>query len=119
MERKKKEPNKEYRKKIIEEKRHYCSLCNIAFQAPKRLIRHQEGYRHKLKQQSFEKYGDSWKEHYHNDNKKRYNEIRKGKVTKPVGDNKIIDCIKCDNKGHKFGGECFYCKGYTFGNLVA
>ena len=116
---KKKEPNKEYRKKIIEEKRHYCSLCDIAFQAPKKLIRHQEGHRHKLKQQSFDKYGDSWKEHYHNDNKKRYNEIRRGKVTKPVKNNKIIDCIKCDNKGHKLGFECFYCKGYTIGNLVA
>ena len=72
---KKKEPNKEYRKKIVEEKKYYCSLCDIAFQSPKKLTRH-EGHRHKLKQESFNKYGDSWKEHYLNDNKKKYQEKR-------------------------------------------
>tara|TARA_R110000822_G_scaffold105584_1_gene233432 strand:- start:6 stop:521 length:516 start_codon:yes stop_codon:yes gene_type:complete len=74
-----KEPNKEYRKKIVEEKKHYCSLCENAFQSPKKLTRHIEGYRHKLKQESFDKYGDSWKEHYLEDNKKKYNEKRKMK----------------------------------------
>ncbi len=76
---KQKEPNKLYRKKVIEEKRNYCSLCDIAFYTPKKLKLHTEGYRHQLKQQSFNKYGDSWKEHYLNDNKKKYNEKRRVK----------------------------------------
>ena len=69
--------NKEIRIRIIEEKRFYCSLCNIAFQAPKKLVRHQEGFRHKLKQESYDKYGDDWKLNYLIDNKKRYNNNRR------------------------------------------
>tara|TARA_R110001592_G_C12736745_1_gene710458 strand:- start:45 stop:551 length:507 start_codon:yes stop_codon:yes gene_type:complete len=71
-----KEKNIKYRKKIIEEKRHYCSLCDIAFQSPKKLIRHEEGYRHKLKKESYDKYGENWKEFYLEDNKKRYEKNR-------------------------------------------
>ncbi len=74
---KKKEVNKEYRKKIVEDKRYYCSLCDLSFQAPKKLIRHEEGYRHQLKKKSFDKYGENWKEHYLEDNKKRYEETRR------------------------------------------
>ena len=60
------------RKKVIEEKRHYCDLCKIAFQSNKKLIRHIEGYRHKLKNECFLKYGDTWKEHYLIDNQEKY-----------------------------------------------
>ena len=73
---KNKEPNKEYRKKIVKEKKFHCELCDLSFQAPSKLIRHNEGFRHKLKQDSFNKYGDNWKEHYFIDNKKRYNKNR-------------------------------------------
>tara|TARA_R110002072_G_C7775566_1_gene519583 strand:- start:291 stop:797 length:507 start_codon:yes stop_codon:yes gene_type:complete len=66
----------ESRKRIVEEKRNYCSLCEIAFQSPKKLIRHIEGYRHKLKNESYKKYGDEWRKYYLEDNKKRYNKNR-------------------------------------------
>ena len=69
--------DKDYRKKIIAEKRFYCKLCDIAFQAPKKLLRHTEGFRHKLKQQSYDKYGEDWVEHYLEDNRLRYNKTRR------------------------------------------
>lgn len=65
------------RKKIVEEKRFYCSLCDLSFQAKSKLTRHNNGYRHKLKNECFIKYGNSWKEHYYEDNKKRYERDRK------------------------------------------
>tara|TARA_R110001592_G_scaffold180365_1_gene422599 strand:+ start:88 stop:594 length:507 start_codon:yes stop_codon:yes gene_type:complete len=73
----KKETNIKYRKKIIEEKRNYCSLCDIAFQTPSKLQRHIDGYRHQLKQKSYDKYGDDWKQYYLQDNKDRYNTNRR------------------------------------------
>jgi len=69
--------SKENRKKVVEEKRHYCALCELAFQAPKKLIRHEEGSRHKLKKESYDKYGEEWKKHYLNDNKERYKQNKK------------------------------------------
>lgn len=74
---KRKEDNRLHRQKVIDEKRYYCSLCNVACITSKALTKHSEGYRHQLKQQSFNKYGDSWKEHYIIDNKKKYQATRK------------------------------------------
>ncbi len=74
----KNEQTKAIRKKIVDEKRFYCKLCDFAFQSRKKLIRHEEGFRHKLKNESFLKYGETWKEHYLIDNKERY------KLTRPV-----------------------------------
>ena len=68
-----------YRKKIVEEKKFYCELCDLCFQAPSKLTRHKEGKRHKLKYESYLKYGDNWKEHYLKDNSKRYAETKKNK----------------------------------------
>jgi len=64
-------------KKIVEEKRFYCNICNFAARSKGKLKRHQDGYRHQLKYQSFLKYGDDWKKYYLIDNKKRYNMNRK------------------------------------------
>ena len=33
----------------MREKKFYCELCDLCFQAPSKLTRHKEGYRHKLK----------------------------------------------------------------------
>ena len=66
----------QYKKKIIEEKRFECILCDICFQSKKKLERHSEGYRHQLKNKSFLKYGEEWKKFYLEDNKKRYNKKR-------------------------------------------
>ena len=65
------------RKRIYEEKLHDCTLCDITFLSNQKLKRHIDGYRHKLKYQSFLKYGDDWREHYLDDNKKKYNETRR------------------------------------------
>ncbi len=73
-----KEKQKQYNKKIKEEKRFYCKLCEFAFHSSKKLIRHEEGFRHKLKNESFLKYGETWKEHYLIDNKERYERTRSG-----------------------------------------
>ena len=73
------ERSRENRKKIYESKKHYCSLCDIAFQTPKKLERHNNGYRHKLKNESYLIYGEDWKKYYLLDNKKKYNETRKNK----------------------------------------
>ena len=78
----KKLQTKKYRAKIFEEKRFECKLCKICFQAPKKLERHNNGYRHKLKNESFLKYGEDWEKHYLEDNKKRYNQNRKTKSKK-------------------------------------
>ena len=67
-----KQQNMENRNKYVNEKRQYCKLCDLAFQSPKKLIRHNEGYRHKLKNESYEKYGEEWKKYYLIDNKERY-----------------------------------------------
>lgn len=67
------------RKKIINEKRFECQLCNLCFQAPGKLERHKNGYRHKLKNESFIKYGEEWEKYYLEDNKKRYNANRRAK----------------------------------------
>jgi len=74
-----KEKRIEYSKKIKEEKKYHCSLCNLSFHSPKKLTRHNEGYRHKLKNESFEKYGEDWKKYYLEDNQKRYKEKREKK----------------------------------------
>tara|TARA_R110002074_G_scaffold123058_1_gene258275 strand:+ start:99 stop:626 length:528 start_codon:yes stop_codon:yes gene_type:complete len=67
------------RKKVMDEKRFECQLCNLCFQSNKKLERHKDGYRHKLKNESFIKYGEDWKKYYLEDNKKRYKEIRRAK----------------------------------------
>ena len=74
-----KEKRIEYRKRIVEEKKYHCSLCNLSFQAPKKLTRHLEGYRHKLKNESFERHGENWMDCYKIDNQKRYKEKRERK----------------------------------------
>ena len=76
----KKEADTLYAKRIIEEKKFYCDLCQFAFPCLGKLNKHYNSYRHKLRLESFEKYGDKWKEHYLQDNKKRYNENRKKKL---------------------------------------
>ena len=78
----KKLQKKKYRAKIIEEKRHECNLCKLCFQSQKKLERHNNGYRHKLKNESYLKYGEDWEKHYLEDNKKRYSENRKFKPMK-------------------------------------
>jgi len=80
----KKKSKIKYIEKIIKEKKFYCNLCDLSFQSLKKLNRHCEGNRHKLKYECFEKYGEKWKEHYLIDNKKRYNENKKlkNKLTK-------------------------------------
>lgn len=65
-----------FKNKVRDEKRHYCKLCDIAFDTPKKLQRHIDGYRHQLKQKSFDKYGESWKEHYLKDNQERYKQSK-------------------------------------------
>jgi len=83
-ERNRNNPNKKecclrYRKRVVEEKRFHCNLCDISFQAKDKFKRHIDGVRHKLKNKSYEKYGDDWKKYYLEDNKKRYNENRRVK----------------------------------------
>ena len=65
--------------KTIKEKKYHCELCDFTTMTPNKLKRHIDGFRHQLKLESFNKYGDDWKKHYINDNKKRYNENRKKK----------------------------------------
>jgi len=67
------------RLKIIEEEKFKCELCNICCQAPSKLKRHENGYRHKLKYESFLKHGENWRDYYLLDNIKRYNENRRKK----------------------------------------
>ena len=83
----KKEKDIIFRKKIIESKKHYCELCEIAFQSPKKLTRHNEGFRHKLKYKSFLKYGEEWREHYLKDNQERYKLKRATQTTNNVYSN--------------------------------
>ena len=52
------------RDKIREEKRFNCNLCNLTFQSDKKLTRHEEGYRHKLKEECYRELGEDWREHY-------------------------------------------------------
>ncbi len=66
----------DFTKRVRDEKRHYCKLCDIAFVSQKKLQRHIDGFRHQLKQKSFDKYGESWKEHYLKDNQERYKQSR-------------------------------------------
>lgn len=81
-----KECSKKWRITVTNEKRFYCSLCDISFQAKSKLKRHQDGFRHKLKNESFLKYGENWKQFYLEDNKNRYNKNRrdKNKSTKDI-----------------------------------
>jgi len=79
-----KEGNIKWRETVIKEERYKCELCDNCFQSKNKLKRHNEGFRHKLKEESFLKYGDDWKLHYLTDNKQRYNENRKKKVTKNI-----------------------------------
>ena len=74
---KKKIADKNYREKILQEKRFYCELCDVNCSCKSHLKKHNEGYRHKLKYESFLKYGENWKEYYSVDNKKRYAENKK------------------------------------------
>ena len=76
-----KEANIAYRKMVVEEKRHYCSLCDFAYHTPLKLTRHKEGYRHQLKQKSYDKYGEDWKKYYLEDNKARY-DLKRGRIPK-------------------------------------
>ena len=71
------ERNRRYFEKIIKEKKHHCKLCDLSFRSSGKLERHLNGYRCKLKQKSYEKYGDNWKDHYLSDNRKRYKETRR------------------------------------------
>ena len=73
---KRKEKQKLYNAKIKEEQKYHCSLCNLSFHSPKKLSRHNEGYRHKLKNESFEKHGENWMDYYKIDNQNRYKKKR-------------------------------------------
>ena len=76
------EKMKKYRAKVVEEKRYECKLCKFCFQSQTKLERHTNGYRHKLKNESFLKYGNEWEKYYAKDKSKRYNENRKIKPKK-------------------------------------
>ncbi len=75
----KKQMDNLYKKKIKDSKKFYCNLCDFAYITQKKLDRHIKGYRHKLKYESYLKYGDDWEKYYKNDNKIRYNENRRKK----------------------------------------
>ena len=75
-----KEVNKLWRKRVVEEERWKCNLCDLCFQSNKKLERHNNGVRHKLKNESFLKYGEDWKTYYYKDNKDRYNKNRRDKL---------------------------------------
>ena len=71
-----------YSKKVREEKRFYCELCNLSFTGDKRLNRHKEGYRHKLKESCKEELGENWREQYKPWKVKRYNKTKREKRKK-------------------------------------
>tara|TARA_R110000803_G_C11819327_1_gene301733 strand:+ start:110 stop:604 length:495 start_codon:yes stop_codon:yes gene_type:complete len=73
----KKIDDKVYQQKVYDEKRFYCDLCNVICSNKYHFNKHNEGYRHKLKYESYLKYGEDWKKHYLFDNKKRYAESKK------------------------------------------
>jgi hypothetical protein len=77
---KKKIQDKVYQEKVYNEKRFYCDLCNVNCKGMNHLVKHNEGFRHKLKSESYLKYGEDWEKHYLIDNKKRYAENKKGKM---------------------------------------
>ena len=64
--------NKTHRDRVIKEKRFYCELCDMCFQAPAKLTRHKNGYRHKLKDRCRNELGDDWKLNYKKWKEKRY-----------------------------------------------
>jgi len=88
----KKEYDKKYSKKIVSLKKYHCSLCNTSCGSQSKLNRHLNGPRCKLKQKSYEKYGENWKEHYLNDNKQRYEKTRREKK---------INCPHCNKEMNK------------------
>ena len=75
----KREYDKIYRKKMYALKKFHCKLCDFSFVSIGKLNRHLNGYRHKLKQKSYDKYGENWKDKYEEDKKNRYNENRRNK----------------------------------------
>ena len=77
---KKKVSDKKYQEKVYSEKKYYCELCDINCSSSYSKNKHNQGKRHKLKYESYLKYGDNWKEHYINDNRKRYAETKKNKI---------------------------------------
>jgi len=68
-----------HRVKVREEKRFYCSLCDLCFDTPKKLQRHIDGYRHTLKNECFKIYGEDWKKNYKKFRESRYNKTRREK----------------------------------------
>tara|TARA_R110000787_G_scaffold91871_1_gene193516 strand:+ start:341 stop:832 length:492 start_codon:yes stop_codon:yes gene_type:complete len=64
-------------KKVKQEQKFHCSLCNVSFPTEKRLNTHKSGFRHTLKEKCFDKYGENWERYYLKDNRQRYNNNRK------------------------------------------
>ena len=60
--------------KIRESKKWHCSLCNVSFPTKLRQTVHENGYRHKLKNECYKKYGENWINHYKKDNQQKYND---------------------------------------------
>jgi len=68
-----KEPNRKKRNTIMARESavktraagtYQCTLCDFCYTSQKKLNRHTDGYRHKLKAECKAELGDSWKEHY-------------------------------------------------------
>lgn len=66
-----------YRQKIIELGKYHCSLCDFSYQSQKKLERHIEGYRHQLKLECYNKFGESWKDNYYRFKQLKHEETRK------------------------------------------
>ena len=79
------EDTKRFYKKVINEKRFYCGLCDLSFSAPGKLKRHIDGYRHQLKTECFNKFGDSWKDNYKKFKRLKQEETRKKKNSPQIG----------------------------------
>jgi hypothetical protein len=74
--------NKLHRKKTIDEKKYYCSLCNIICQAPKHLEIHNLGYRHQLKKKFVDETGIEFNlKDYKKWRSKRYDKQKKTKIS--------------------------------------
>ena len=53
---------REYDKKVIEEKKYYCDLCNIACSSPSKLKCHIAGFRHNLRQKAKDELKEKYNE---------------------------------------------------------
>ena len=78
---KNKSKQKRWCDKVRNQKRHYCSLCKVAYPTNLRLERHCLGQHHTLKQKSYEKYGENWVHYYIDDDTKRHRKNEKKNIS--------------------------------------